>query len=103
MSSTTPGGPPPDDQPTTTSGAPAGDYGRGPAIGLVGSSGDLARLPIPGNAEFLFWLLVTILFWIITWASDEVDSPTFVTVTAATAFAYLISRGIAKAGRVLEQ
>jgi hypothetical protein len=61
-----------------------------------------ARLPVPGNAEFALWLAVEILFGIIWAASDAVDAGAFVTVTAAVTFAYLISRGIAKASRVLE-
>ena len=61
-----------------------------------------ARLPVPGNAEFLLWLVVEIVFAIIWAASDAVDAGAFVTVTAAITFAYLISRGIAKASRVLE-
>jgi hypothetical protein len=74
-----------------------------PGIAVVRSSGDIARLPLPGNAELAIWLLVVILFAIITLASDAVDAPMFVLATAAVTFAYLISRGIAKAGRVLEQ
>jgi hypothetical protein len=61
-----------------------------------------ARLPVPGNAEFLLWLVVEVIFAIIWAASDQVDAGAFVTVTAAITFAYLISRGIAKASRVLE-
>jgi hypothetical protein len=74
-----------------------------PGIAVVKSSGDIARLPLPGNAELGIWLLVVILFAIITLASDDVDAAMFVLATAAVTFAYLISRGIAKAGRVLEQ
>lgn len=62
-----------------------------------------ARLPIPGNAEWLLWLLVEIVFAVIWAASDAVDASGFVTATAAITFAYLISRGIAKASRVFEQ
>ena len=62
-----------------------------------------ARLPVPGNAEWVMWFLVEILFAIIWAASDAVDAGGFVTATAAITFAYLISRGIAKASRVLEQ
>jgi hypothetical protein len=62
-----------------------------------------ARLPIPGNAEFAMWLFVEILFAIIWAASDAVDAGAFVELTAIVTFAYLISRGIAKASRVLEQ
>lgn len=61
-----------------------------------------ARLPVPGNAEFALWLAVEVVFAIIWAASDAVDASGFVTVTAAVTFAYLISRGIAKASRVLE-
>jgi hypothetical protein len=62
-----------------------------------------ARLPMPGNAEWAMWFFVEILFAIIWAASDAVDAGGFVTATAAITFAYLISRGIAKASRVLEQ
>jgi hypothetical protein len=62
-----------------------------------------ARLPIPGNAEWLLWLVVEIVFAVIWAASDAVDASGFVTATAVITFAYLISRGIAKASRVLEQ
>ena len=62
-----------------------------------------ARLPIPGNAEWAMWFLVEVLFAIIWAASDDVDAAAFVVATAVITFAYLISRGIAKASRVLEQ
>ena len=64
---------------------------------------NVARLPIPGNAEWFLWFAVEIVFAIIWAASDAVDAGGFVTATAAITFAYLISRGIAKASRVLEQ
>ena len=63
----------------------------------------VARMPIPGNAEWAIWFVVEIIFAIIWAASDSVDAAGFVTATAAITFAYLISRGIAKASRVLEQ
>ena len=62
-----------------------------------------ARLPVPGNAEWVMWFFVELLFAIVWAASDAVDAGTFVQVTAIITFAYLISRGIAKASRVLEQ
>ena len=62
-----------------------------------------ARMPIPGNAEWALWFIVEIVFAIIWAASDAVDAASFVTATAIITFAYLISRGIAKASRVLEQ
>jgi hypothetical protein len=86
-----------------TPGAPGGPspgtgYGPYTAMGR-----DIARMPIPGNAEFLFWLILEIVFAIIWIAADTVDTRFWVTVTTVTSFAYLISRGIAKASRVLEQ
>jgi hypothetical protein len=69
----------------------------------IGTRGDLARMPVPGNAEFLVYLLILIFLAIIWIASDKVDAPIFsVLMTVLTAF-YLLSRGIAKASRVLEQ
>jgi hypothetical protein len=62
-----------------------------------------ARMPIPGNAEWLLWFLVEVMFAIIWAASDAVDASQFLIVTAVITLGYLISRGIAKAGKVLEQ
>ena len=62
-----------------------------------------ARLPVPGNAEWALWFFVEILFAIIWAASDAVDAGGFVTATVWVTAAYLISRGVAKASRVLEQ
>ena len=61
-----------------------------------------ARLTMPGNAEWAMWFLVEILFAIIWASSDQVGAGDFVLATAFVTFAYLISRGIAKASRVLE-
>jgi hypothetical protein len=77
---------------------PPGPYGPG---GMNWPAG--ARMPIPGNAEWALWFAVEILFAIIWAASDAVDASGFVTASAIITFAYLISRGIAKASRVLEQ
>ncbi len=63
---------------------------------------DLARLPVPGNAELLVYLFVWLVIALIWLLSDEVGAGTFATLTVALTFGYLISRGIAKAGRVLE-
>ena len=48
------------------------------------------------------WFFVELLFAIIWAASDDVGASEFVIVTAIITFGYLISRGIAKASRVLE-
>jgi hypothetical protein len=92
--STTPPEPPTSSQP--------GGFGRG------GGSSNVtfnlpATLPVPGNAELLIYVLATIVIAIIALAADQVDSGAFVTAFTALTFAYLISRGIAKASRVLEQ
>ena len=60
-------------------------------------------MPIPGNAELLIYVVATILVAIIALASNSVNSGAFVTAFTAITFAYLLSRGIAKASRVFEQ
>ena len=78
--------------------APPPGYGGG---GMMGWQG--ARMPMPGNAEWLLWLVVEIVFAIIWAASPSVNGTIFMATTAIVTFGYLISRGIAKASRVLEQ
>jgi hypothetical protein len=93
MSSTTP---------PTDPGAP----GTGPGTGYgpyTATGRDIARLPIPGNAEFLFVVLALILLAIIAAIADTVDVVSWVDVFKWFGSAYLLSRGIAKASRVLEQ
>jgi hypothetical protein len=64
---------------------------------------DVARMPIPGNAEFAVYLLALIVAWLVCWFADSLGSQDWLlTFTVLTAF-YLLSRGIAKASRVLEQ
>jgi hypothetical protein len=59
--------------------------------------------PLPSlNGELIVFVLVWVIIFIITLASDTVDWPQFVTATVFLAAAYIISRGIAKAGKVLE-
>ena len=66
-----------------------------------GSMG-MARLPVPGNAEFVLWLLVEIVLAIVVAISDRVDAGSWLDATKWITAAYLLSRGIAKASRVLE-
>jgi hypothetical protein len=90
--------PPGPDQPTTERG-PGRGYG-GYGIPNLPSG---ARLPIPGNAEFALYAfleIVLILIWII---ADSYDTRDWVLTTTVLTSAYFISRGIAKASRVLEQ
>ncbi|HZC29186.1 MAG TPA: hypothetical protein VE269_05550 [Gaiellaceae bacterium] len=72
-----------------------GGYGRpGP---------NMAVLPIPGNAEIVVYVIAAIILAIVAATADDFDangwSVAFTWITAA----YLISRGIAKASRVLER
>ena len=76
-------------------------YGYSP-----GASLDIARMPVPGNAEFLVYVIVLIVFGLIAIFDDGtpgVSGQDFVQAATIVSAAYLLSRGIAKAGRVLEQ
>jgi hypothetical protein len=94
--------PPPPSDATQQGQEPPPSRGFGYGGGTMGPPWQGARMPIPGNAEWALWFLVEILFAIIWASSDAVDAADFVTATAVITFAYLISRGIAKASRVLE-
>jgi hypothetical protein len=82
--------PPPPPPPSAYSG-----LGRVPTTGAI--------LPVPGNAELAIYVLATVLLAIICAASDRVDIAAFSTYFFGLTAAYIISRGIAKASRVLEQ
>jgi hypothetical protein len=62
-----------------------------------------ARLPIPGNAEWIWWIIPVIVVALVAGLSDHVDAGSWVDFLKWTTAAYLLSRGIAKASRVLEQ
>ncbi len=76
---------------------------RGGLGGYAGRRPSMASMPIPLNSELLIWLLIWVVLALIWILSDEVGASTFGTWTVALSFAYLISRGIAKAGRVYER
>lgn len=89
----------PPEQPTTPQ-QPGGGYGSsGPNVNFNLS----ALMPTPGNAELAVYIIATILVGIVALADDRVNGPEFVTAFTFFTFAYLISRGIAKASRVLER
>ena len=62
-----------------------------------------ARLPIPGTAEFLLYAVALIVALIATAVSDRINPSDWFTFFQYTTVAYILSRGIAKASRVLEQ
>jgi len=62
-----------------------------------------AILPVPGNAELAVFLFVLV-FLIVLWAAtDAVNAALFATLMTVLTSVYILSRGIAKASRVLEQ
>ncbi|MDP8911011.1 MAG: hypothetical protein M3M94_02955 [Actinomycetota bacterium] len=86
-----------------TGGGEARDQARTLLGGMTtGSSGGLARLPIPGNAEFAFLVLLEA-FLAILLLDDAWNTNDWAFASVVVGAAYLISRGIAKASRVLEQ
>jgi hypothetical protein len=88
-----PGTPPPS-QPVIGQ-AGYGGLGRMPTTGAI--------LPVPGNAELAIYLLATIVLAIIWAASNLVNADTFATLFTWLTIGYILSRGVAKASRVLEQ
>ena len=69
--------------------------GRSPVSGAI--------LPVPGNAEIAIWFIVEIVLGIVALASDGFSAHDWAVATTWLTAAYIISRGIAKASRVLEQ
>ena len=78
--------------------APENRPGYGPANWPPG-----ARLPIPGNAEFALYVVVALVMAIVVGIADSVNVGFWIEFMKWTTAAYLLSRGIAKASRVLEQ
>jgi hypothetical protein len=66
-----------------------------------GTTLDFARLPI--NPEFIVYLISLIVFLLVAVIDDHVDAGAWMDAAKWVTAAYLISRGIAKASRVLEQ
>ena len=84
---------------------PESGGGRGPDMPMgqtLGSPGSIARLPMPGNAEFAVYIVAVIFLAILWIAMNDFDVQQFTLYfTILTSF-YMLSRGIAKASRVLE-
>jgi hypothetical protein len=88
--------PPPPPPQYQTFGQPGyGGLGRGPTTGAI--------LPVPGNAELVVYLLAALVLAIIWAASDQLEAHGFSTLFTILTVGFLLSRGIAKASRVLEQ
>jgi hypothetical protein len=60
-------------------------------------------MPIPGNAELAVYIIALIVAIIVTAAASSVTMSFWFDFFKWTTAAYLLSRGIAKASRVLEQ
>jgi hypothetical protein len=89
----------------TDPGAPGGSdpgAGRGTGYGGYTAMGrDIARMPVPGNAEFVA-LIVIEAFLAILLLDDAWNTNDWAFASTILGAAYLLSRGIAKASRVLE-
>lgn len=87
-------GPPPPPPPPP----PAGGYtgmGRTPVSGAI--------LPVPGNAELAILFIVEVILAIVAAVASDFDAHGWAVATTWLVAAYILSRGIAKASRVLEQ
>jgi hypothetical protein len=89
----------PPEQPGTTTTTTTRGYGRN----VPNMPMDVARLPIPGNAEFAVYALASLVLLLVVWIDGNMSVNDWIVPYTAITFAYLISRGIAKASRVLEQ
>ncbi len=58
-------------------------------------------IPVPWNAELLFYLVLELVVAIICLTYETVNTVDFLEFTKWTSAAYLLARGIAKASRVL--
>jgi hypothetical protein len=57
---------------------------------------------MPGNAELLVWVIALFLAMVVSWIADELSAASWFDFFQWSLVAYLLSRGIAKASRVLE-
>lgn len=69
--------------------------GRTPVTGAI--------LPVPGNAELAIYVIVEVILAIVAAVANDFDAHGWCVATTWITAAYIISRGIAKASRVLEQ
>jgi hypothetical protein len=88
----------PPEEPMTPPPPPPPSY---TGLGRTATTG--AILPVPGNAELAIYLFATIVLAIIWAASDRFDAGGFAGLFTWLTIGYILSRGVAKASRVLEQ
>lgn len=86
---------PPEQPGTPPPNAPYGGYGRSPVSGAI--------LPVPGNAELAILFIVEVILAIVAAVASDFDAHGWAVATTWLVAAYILSRGIAKASRVLEQ
>jgi hypothetical protein len=89
---------PPEQQPPPQQHQQQGGYmgmGRTPVSGAI--------LPVPGNAELVIWFVVEVILAIVAAIADDFDAHGWAVATTWLTAAYILSRGLAKASRVLEQ
>jgi hypothetical protein len=87
----------PPEEPTATPPPPSQYTG----LGRTATTG--AILPVPGNAELAIYVFAIIVLAIIWAASNALDAGGFATFFTWLTIGYILSRGVAKASRVLEQ
>ena len=62
-----------------------------------------AIMPVPGNAELAIWLVVEVVLAIVAAVASDFDAHGWAVATTWLTAAYMLSRGVAKASRVLER
>ncbi len=67
-----------------------------------GAANPFAGMTVPFNPELVVFVVIEIVFFIFWLASKYVNADLFLSLTAVVTVGYLISRGIAKASRVIE-
>ena len=92
----------PPEQPQDTTGSTGSTGSTRQTMGMP-SIPSGARLPIPGNAEFALYFIVEVILILIWIFADSVNTNQWCIFTVVLTAFYFLSRGIAKASRVLEQ
>jgi hypothetical protein len=68
----------------------------------VGNTMATGRLPKPGNAEFVLYVLANLLASIVVGFADTLNVNDWFQFFLFTTVVYILSRGVAKASRVFE-